>query len=102
MEMLRNLSYYNAGDNSEKEEEERDPKKGTQLLLFVWSIENFLVSKVNLNEPLDNDNFDALNRRKFQRKRMARQGRKFAPIESVAKQQPKGLVAKRQLRHLAK
>ena len=29
-------------------------------MLFLWSVENLRVSKVNLSEPPDNDNFDAL------------------------------------------
>jgi hypothetical protein len=43
---------------SEEEEEDGDPERRTQLMLFLWSVKNTRMTKVNLSNPPDNDIVD--------------------------------------------
>ena len=43
-----------------KEEEGGDPKKGENLLLFLWSVENYRMKKASIKDPPNNDIFDSL------------------------------------------
>jgi hypothetical protein len=45
----------NCEEESEEEEEDGDPEKRTQHMLFLWSVENLGMTKVNLSDPPDND-----------------------------------------------
>ena len=107
----------NAEEESEKEEEDGDPKKRTELSLFLWSVENLQISKVSLSEPPDNNVFYSLAQKtmrslnkegrdlhqgKSQKERKAHQRRTSAPKESVANRLPQELVAERQQKCLAK
>ena len=49
-----NLNLGSDPDGTHRE----NPEKETQLLLFLWSVENFRMSKVSLGEAPDNDDFD--------------------------------------------
>ena len=59
MRAMKNFSQDNEG-GSRKEEEGGDPKKGANLLLFLWSVENNRMNKVSIKDPPDNDIFDSL------------------------------------------
>ena len=56
----QNLAQENEVDPIKKEEEGGYSKKGENLLLFLWSVENHRMSKVSLKDPPDNDIFDSL------------------------------------------
>jgi hypothetical protein len=55
-----NFSGSAEGKLEEDGEEEGDPRKRCQLLLFLWAVENFRMGKVGLSDPQDNDVFDRL------------------------------------------
>jgi hypothetical protein len=57
---MENFSEIAEGESEEEGEEEGDPRKRYQLLLFLWSVENFRMGKVNLSDTQDNDIFDRL------------------------------------------
>jgi hypothetical protein len=59
MKALKYFSAINTEDEAEEEDEEVDAKKRTQLLLFLWSVENNRMNKVGLSEPPDDDIFDS-------------------------------------------
>jgi hypothetical protein len=60
-----NFSEMAEGESEEEGEEEGDPRKRYQLLLFLWAAENFRMAKVNLSDPQDNDIFDRLAQMKI-------------------------------------
>jgi hypothetical protein len=43
-----NFSEIAEGESEEEGEEEGDPRKRYQLLLFLWTVENVRMGKVNL------------------------------------------------------
>jgi hypothetical protein len=62
---IENFSESAEGESEEEGEEEGDPRKGYQLLLFLWAVENFRMGKVSLSDPQDNDTFDRLAQMKM-------------------------------------
>lgn len=80
MKALENFSEHTEED-SEEEEEDGDPKKRTQLLLFLWAIENHRMSKVSLSDPPDNDMFDY-----YAQKTRGKLDNKTSPVEENPKE----------------
>ncbi len=65
---MENFSGSAEGELEEDgEEEEGDPKKRYQLLLFLWAVENLRMGKVGLSDPQDNDIFDRLAQTKMRK-----------------------------------
>jgi hypothetical protein len=62
---IENFSESAEGELEEEGEEEGDPRKRHQLLLFLWAVENFRMGKVSLSDPQDNDIFDRLAQMKM-------------------------------------
>ncbi len=62
-----NFSGSAEGELEEDGEEEGDPKKRYQLLLFLWAAENLRMGKVGLSDPQDNDIFDRLAQTKMRK-----------------------------------
>jgi hypothetical protein len=62
---IESFSESAEGELEEEGEEEGDPRKRYQLLLFLWAVENFLMGKVGLSDPQDNDIFDRLAQMKM-------------------------------------
>jgi hypothetical protein len=70
-------------EESEEEEEDGDPEKRTQLMLFLWSVENLRMTKVNLSDPHDNDIFDRLAQSMM---------RELDKLDTLAEENPKEKV----------
>jgi hypothetical protein len=64
---IENFSESTEGELEEEGEEEGDPRKRYQLLLFLWAVENFRMGKVSLSDPQDNDIFDRLAQMKMRK-----------------------------------
>jgi hypothetical protein len=80
LKALKNFSADNTKDKSKKEEGDGDPEKRTQLLLFLWSVENDWMNKVGLSEPPVNNIFDFLAQKTT---------RKLDKEETFTKENPK-------------
>ena len=59
MKALKNF-HQNAEDKSKNEEENEESEERSQLLVFLWSMQNNRMSKVSLHEPPENELFDSL------------------------------------------
>ena len=74
---MRAMENFSQDDDSGKEKD-GDPKKGANLLLFLWSVENNRMNKVSLRDPPDNDIFDPLAQ-----KAMKKLDKEETPIEGM-------------------
>jgi hypothetical protein len=86
------------GETEGEGEEEGDPKKGDQLFLFLWSVENFRMKKVILSDPQDNDIFDHLAQKKLSK--LDEKPRK-PPIEENVKEKQEGSPSYRHSQNLS-